>query len=83
MNDSLSGGMGNASRSSSPYLSVVVPFFNEEASVPILYQRLVDTLNEQGIDYELIFVDDGSHDGTLRELRNLPDSKNPVQIIKS
>ena len=82
MNDSLSSGMAHTSQSSSPYLSVVVPFFNEEASVPILYQRLVDTLKGQGIDYELIFVDDGSQDGTLRELRNLPDSENRVQIIK-
>ncbi|MGB3975844.1 MAG: glycosyltransferase family 2 protein [bacterium] len=65
-----------------PYLSVVVPFFNEQASVPILYQRLVDTLKGIDVDYELIFVDDGSMDGTLHELRSLPDPEDRVRIIK-
>jgi dolichol-phosphate mannosyltransferase len=46
----------------SPAVSVVVPLFNEEENVPILQGELTAALT--GTDYEIIFVDDGSVDGT-------------------
>jgi dolichol-phosphate mannosyltransferase len=46
----------------SPAVSVVVPLFNEEENVPILQAELTAALN--GLDYEIIFVDDGSADQT-------------------
>jgi glycosyltransferase involved in cell wall biosynthesis len=50
----------------SPAVSVVVPLFNEEENVPILQGELSAALS--GLDYEIIFVDDGSTDGTVRRI---------------
>jgi glycosyltransferase involved in cell wall biosynthesis len=50
----------------SPAVSVVVPLFNEEENVPILQGELTAALS--GLDYEIIFVDDGSTDGTVRRI---------------
>lgn len=50
-------------------LSVVVTVYNEEENIRPLVQRISDAL--EGYAYEMVYVDDGSIDGTLRELRNL------------
>ena len=49
-------------------LSVVLPSYNEEKMIPIATERLGEILNGAGIEYELLFVDDGSRDGTWREI---------------
>lgn len=49
-----------------PRLSVVVTVYNEEENIRPLVERVSAAL--EGIDYELVYVDDGSKDGTLREL---------------
>ena len=50
-------------------LSVVLPSYNEEKMIPIAASRLGKILSEAKIDYELLFVDDGSHDRTWEEIR--------------
>jgi len=50
----------------SPAVSVVVPLFNEEENVPILQAELTAALT--GLDYEIIFVDDGSVDQTVNRI---------------
>jgi dolichol-phosphate mannosyltransferase len=50
----------------SPMISVIVPLFNEEESVPILQAELTAALS--GLDYEIIFVDDGSVDQTVQRI---------------
>ncbi|MFL6521186.1 MAG: glycosyltransferase family 2 protein [Chthoniobacterales bacterium] len=50
----------------SPAVSVVVPLFNEEENVPILQAELTAALG--GLDYEIIFVDDGSVDATAKAI---------------
>jgi dolichol-phosphate mannosyltransferase len=50
----------------SPSLSVVVPLYNEEANLPILKEELRVALS--GLDYEVIFVDDGSVDRTAEHI---------------
>jgi dolichol-phosphate mannosyltransferase len=50
----------------SPAVSVVVPLFNEEENVPILQAELTAAL--AGLDYEIIFVDDGSSDRTVERI---------------
>ena len=46
------------------YLSIVVPVFNEEDNVRILYREIRDSVDRIGKPYEIIFVDDGSGDST-------------------
>lgn len=50
----------------SPMISVIVPLFNEEENVPILQAELTAGLS--GLDYEIIFVDDGSIDQTVQRI---------------
>lgn len=59
-------------------ISVVVPCWNEEEALPIYYKemrRVMDKMSnnagEESLDFELIFVDDGSTDGTLRVMKDL------------
>ncbi len=49
---------------SAPFLSVVVPAYNEETRLPRTLDRLEEYYNDQGYDYEVIVVSDGSKDGT-------------------
>ena len=55
-------------------LSVVIPAFNEEQSVPLAAAAVVGVLKDAGIPYELIFVDDGSKDGTWEEIRRAAEA---------
>jgi dolichol-phosphate mannosyltransferase len=55
----------------SPAVSVVVPLFNEEENVPILQAELMGALS--GLDYEIIFVDDGSVDRTVERIAFKPE----------
>jgi glycosyltransferase involved in cell wall biosynthesis len=52
-------------------VSVVVPLYNEEASLPHLVNQLLAVLRPMGRRFELVLVDDGSRDGTAAELRKL------------
>src|SRR5215510_3939098 len=56
---------------SSPQISVIVPVYNEEESVPILQAELRAAL--RGVDHELIFVDDGSADHTVERIEAAPN----------
>ncbi|MFN2169099.1 MAG: glycosyltransferase family 2 protein [Anaerolineae bacterium] len=64
------------------YLSVVVPVFNEEESLELLYQRLSDALAGQGMEYELIFVDDGSADDSFAILKRLGQNDGRVRVVR-
>ncbi|NDG76152.1 MAG: glycosyltransferase, partial [Synechococcaceae bacterium WB8_1B_136] len=57
-----------------PELSVVVPLFNEEESLPLLVDKLLAALRPLGRSFELVLVDDGSSDGTAGVLRDLASS---------
>ena len=52
----------------SPFLSVVVPCFNEEECIRACHSRLTEVLGSIGEPYEIIYVDDGSKDSTAQEL---------------
>jgi glycosyltransferase involved in cell wall biosynthesis len=58
-------------KSSRPSISVVIPAYNSELSLPELVRRLEPVLDEAASDYELILVDDGSRDGTWRVIEDL------------
>ena len=50
-------------------ISLIVPCYNEQESLPLFYREVLSVLNEMACDYELIFVNDGSKDGTLSILK--------------
>lgn len=62
-------------------ISVVVPVFNEEENLPILIPRLVEVLNPLGLIYEMIFVDDGSSDGSRSILKEMALKHSFLRII--
>ena len=50
-------------------LSIVLPSYNEEKMIPIAANRLGEILRPENIDYELVFVDDGSRDSTWAQIQ--------------
>jgi glycosyltransferase involved in cell wall biosynthesis len=62
-------------------LSIVIPAFNEVENVGRLYQELVPVLKGLKTPYEIIFVDDGSTDGTRQKLRELHEKDHDVKVL--
>jgi undecaprenyl-phosphate 4-deoxy-4-formamido-L-arabinose transferase len=65
-----------------PALSVVIPVFNEAQSLGDLHRRLTRTLKTLGQSHEIIFVDDGSRDGSADVLRALHAQDRAVRVIR-
>jgi glycosyltransferase involved in cell wall biosynthesis len=63
-------------------LSLVIPIYNEEGSIPELYDTLTAVLTGQGCTYEILFVDDGSRDTTFSQLRALHADDPHVRVIR-
>ncbi len=63
-------------------LSIIIPLFNEEENVDLLYCRLKDVLNDPALLYEIIFIDDGSTDDTYQLLKRLKSSDEKIKVIK-
>lgn len=62
-------------------ISVIIPLLNEEENIPILYQELTDVLSGTGLEYELIFVDDGSTDRSYSILLDIQKCDDHLIII--
>jgi glycosyltransferase involved in cell wall biosynthesis len=60
-----------------PYLSIVVPIYNEEGNVIPLHQKIIEAVRKIGKSFEIIFVDDGSRDKTVAECKELT----PLKLI--
>jgi dolichol-phosphate mannosyltransferase len=74
--------MAESPSGTSPALSVVIPAFDEEANVEPCYRELVDVLETHGQSFEIVFVDDGSTDGTLGILRHLAGVDSRVRVLR-
>ena len=66
----------------SPTLSVVVPLFNEEESVTQLATELVEALEGLSEAWEVVFVDDGSHDHTFELVRQFSTGDERIRVIR-
>jgi glycosyltransferase involved in cell wall biosynthesis len=64
-----------------PDLSVIIPIYNEEESIPELYRRLTASVSQVTGDYEFIFINDGSRDRSLLKLMELSRNDNKVFFI--
>jgi glycosyltransferase involved in cell wall biosynthesis len=62
-------------------LSIVIPLYNEEENIRPLYVSLKPVLDGTGKDYEVLFVDDGSTDGTLGELERIAAGDPRVVVL--
>ena len=63
-------------------LSLVVPCYNEAESVALFQDAVIEAFADCGYDYEIVFVDDGSKDATLHNLRKLhKEQKCPVKVV--
>ncbi len=60
-------------------LSVVVPVYNEQDNLHEFYKRITAVLNELGYNYNLVFVDEGSKDGSAVILKQLVEQDTHVE----
>jgi len=74
-------GFGDAKRFEPIALSVVVPVYNEEENIPLLYRKLVAVLSTLKQAYEIVYIDDGSTDGSRRALAVIAAEDNHVKVI--
>jgi glycosyltransferase involved in cell wall biosynthesis len=65
-----------------PTISVVAPAFDEERSVALLFDELQAALDPLGAPWEVVFVDDGSRDGTFAALTRLHDAHDNVRVVR-
>lgn len=63
-------------------LSIVIPVYNEEENIKILHEKIRESIDPLKMDYEIIFVDDGSTDNTLKILEEI-QSKDPNILVLS
>jgi len=77
------GGTAEGAQSTKPIesLSVIVPVYNEEGNIAPVCQALTDVLAGLGLPYEIIFVNDGSTDGSIGELRQVAKKHPHIKII--
>ncbi|MBK9150343.1 MAG: glycosyltransferase family 2 protein [Saprospiraceae bacterium] len=63
-------------------LSIVIPLYNEAESLPELHEWIVRVMRERSYDYEIIFVDDGSTDGSWEVIRKLREINPAVKAVR-
>ncbi len=62
-------------------ISIVVPACNEEGNIPVLVDALEEVMGSLNYEYQLIFVDDGSSDGTLALIKAISKTKTNIRYI--
>lgn len=69
-----------------PYVSIVIPIFNEEENIPVLWERLSRVLLEHfpggDRDWEVVFTDDGSRDNSLELLKAIAEQEPRVSVVE-
>ncbi len=62
-------------------LSIIIPIYNEEKNIEALYNRVIAVLEEHTLNAEIIYINDGSVDGSLRVLKGLANTDSRVCFI--
>jgi glycosyltransferase involved in cell wall biosynthesis len=62
--------------------SIVVPFYNEQESIPPLYMKLTEVMDSIGESYEMVFVDDGSKDNSYKVLSDIYEHDRRVNVVR-
>lgn len=62
-------------------LSVVIPVYNEQENIRLLYEKLKESLDPLNIEYEILFIDDGSTDRTLSILEEIQAKDNKLVVL--
>ncbi len=65
----------------SPEITVTVPIYNEAENIPILYRRIVDALDALQLSWEVVFVNDGSRDGSAELLDGIAAEDGRVIVV--
>lgn len=65
-----------------PDLSIVVPVYNEEESLPLLWPEIREALAPTGLAYEVVFVDDGSRDRSAEIIRAFREEDPRVRLVR-
>lgn len=65
-----------------PYISIVIPVYNEEGNLHSLFGRLYPVMEKLGRPFEIIFTDDGSHDRSLPILKELAENYPQIRVIE-
>ena len=63
-------------------LSVIVPFLNEEENLPLLYERMAAAMKDQPEALEILFIDDGSRDGSARWVAGQSQKDPRVKLLR-
>ena len=63
-------------------ISIVIPFYNEENNIPLVYRELKKILNNANYSFEIIFVNDGSTDNSSTELDKITAADHTVKVIE-
>ena len=64
-----------------PELSIVIPVYNEIDTLPICYERVSKVLIDIGIEYEIVFIDDGSKDESASYMAKLADKDEHIKVV--
>ena len=67
-------------------LSIIVPCYNEQEVLPLFYDKITEVMNgmkeeSPELDYEVVFINDGSRDGTLEGLRKYAKMDSRIRYI--
>lgn len=63
-------------------ISIIIPTFNEEENIPVLYQRLKEFSEGSTFGFEFLFVDDGSTDGSFLLLKQLSELDSRLKVLR-
>ena len=64
-----------------PKISILLPIYNEEKNIPLLFEHLFKVLDQLSCEFEVVAVNDGSRDGSLLRLREIANRRHELKIV--